>query len=201
MPPALGGMTDSKQPSMKRHESFWKGLKNRLLQVIALHAPGMSTFRVRLHRARGVPLDGRLTIGTDVILDTSSPHLISIGKNVQIGVRATFVAHFGDMTPTGPDAAPTIRIEDDVYIGPNVTILPNVTVGRGSVVTAGSVVNRSIPPGTVAQGNPALPVARCAVPLAWRSYAEFAASLSPITSTKTCKAQGNGASRQPDKFA
>ena len=59
-------------------------------------------------------------------------------------------------------------------------ILPNVTIGKGSVVTAGSVVNQSVPPGTIVQGNPARPVARCAVPLAWRSYETFMQNLSPI---------------------
>ena len=83
------------------------------------------------------------------------------------------------MTYSEPDAEPTIRVQDDVYIGPSCTILPNVTIGRGSVVAAGSVVNQSVPPGTVVQGNPAHPVAHCSVPLAWRSYQDFARHLSP----------------------
>ena len=48
-----------------------------------------------------------------------------------------------------------IRIEDDVWIAANCTILRGVTIGRGSVIGAGSVVTRSVPPFSVAAGNPA----------------------------------------------
>ena len=176
--PVDGEASAGRLSSMKRREGLWTGIKKRLFQVLALYAPGSTTLRVRLHRARGVRIGQRVMIGTDVMIDTSCPHLVSIGNNVQIGIRSVFIAHFGDMTRTDPDADPTIRVEDDVYIGPSVTILPNVTIGTGAVVTAGSVVNQSVPPASVVQGNPARPVARCAVPLAWRSYCEFTQHLS-----------------------
>lgn len=48
-----------------------------------------------------------------------------------------------------------IRIEDDCWLGSNVTVLPGVTVGRGSTIGAGSVVTRDIPPYSVAVGVPA----------------------------------------------
>jgi maltose O-acetyltransferase len=47
-----------------------------------------------------------------------------------------------------------VRIEDNAWIGGGAIILPGVTVGKGSVIGAGSVVNRSIPPGCLAAGNP-----------------------------------------------
>lgn len=54
----------------------------------------------------------------------------------------------------GLEYAYPITVEDDVWIGANVTVLPGVTIGRGSVIAAGSVVNRDIPAGVVAAGNP-----------------------------------------------
>lgn len=48
-----------------------------------------------------------------------------------------------------------IIIENDVWIGANVTILGGVTIGNGSVVAAGSVVNKSVPPFSVVGGVPA----------------------------------------------
>jgi len=45
-------------------------------------------------------------------------------------------------------------IENDVWIGINVTLMPGVTIGRGSIIGAGSIVTKSIPPYTIAVGNP-----------------------------------------------
>ncbi len=164
----------------RRHERWWKGFKNRLLQIIALYAPGMTTLRVKLHRARGVRIGDNVSIGVGALIETSSPHLVDIGNNVQVGIRTTFIGHFGEMASGATSPQPTIRVEDDVYIGPGVIVLPNVTIGRGSVVTAGSVVNTSVPPTTVIQGNPAVPVAKCKVPLAWNSYSEYMKNLEPL---------------------
>lgn len=47
-----------------------------------------------------------------------------------------------------------IIIEDDVWIGANSVILDGVVIGKGSVIGAGSVVTKSIPPLSVAVGNP-----------------------------------------------
>ena len=60
-------------------------------------------------------------------------------------------------------------------------VLPNVSIGDGSVVTAGSVVPQSVPPMTLVQGNPAIPVARCGVPLTRETtLKEFTRKLMPL---------------------
>lgn len=48
-----------------------------------------------------------------------------------------------------------IVVEDDVWIGANVTILDGCTVGSGAVIAAGAVVTRSVPPRAVVAGCPA----------------------------------------------
>ena len=50
--------------------------------------------------------------------------------------------------------APVV-IENNVWIGDGVKILKGVIVGQDSVVGIGSVVTRSVPPGSIAAGNPA----------------------------------------------
>src|SRR5438876_7780029 len=147
--------------------------KNRVLQLIAFHAPGAKSLRVRLHRWRGVKIGRGVWIGYQVLLDTSRPHLISVGDNVIISVRAMLIAHF-----RGPQG---ITIKDDVFIGPGAIILPNVTIGRGAVVTAGSVVSSSVRPMTVVQGNPARPIATCGVTLGEKTtMGQFLRSLRPL---------------------
>ncbi|WP_305768909.1 sugar O-acetyltransferase [Candidatus Epulonipiscium viviparus] len=54
----------------------------------------------------------------------------------------------------GLEFAYPITIEDNVWIGANVTILPGVTIGKNSVIGAGSVVSRSIPADSIAVGVP-----------------------------------------------
>ena len=48
-----------------------------------------------------------------------------------------------------------IVIEDNCWIGANVVVTAGVTIGKHSVIAAGCVVTKSIPPYSVAVGNPA----------------------------------------------
>jgi len=149
------------------------GVINRLLQLIAFHAPGAQSLRVQLHRWRGIKIGKNAWIGYQALLETSRPDLIQLGDNVIISIRAILIAHF-----RGPSG---IVIEDDAFIGPGAIILPNVTVGRGAVVTAGSVVSTSVPAMTVVQGNPARPIATCGVTLGEQTTMDqFLHSLRPI---------------------
>jgi acetyltransferase-like isoleucine patch superfamily enzyme len=126
-----------------------------------------------LHRARGVHVGNDVFIGQDVILETAYPHLVTIEDRAAISVRVTVVAHMRELEG--------VKIERDVFVGPGVIILPNVTIGHGAVVTAGSVVTRSVPPMTVVQGNPAVPVATCGIPLTpHTTMKEFSRQLKPF---------------------
>lgn len=170
------------EPLLKITDSPLAGIKNRLLQWLALYAPGYKTTRVQLHRMRGVSIGTNVSIGLSALIETAYPGLVSIGNNVSIGMRTLIIAHLRDSTTAArAQSRATVRIEDDAYIGPGVIILPNVTIGQGSVVSAGSVVSRSVPPRTLVQGNPAKPVARCGVSLGGGvSYEEFLRNLTPI---------------------
>jgi acetyltransferase-like isoleucine patch superfamily enzyme len=157
-------------------ENTLRGLKNRVLQRLARIMPGAQTLRVWLHRARGVHIGTGVWIGYEVVLDTSYPHLITIEDSSSISMRVTVMAHFKEETQG-------VKIEREVFVGPGVIILSNVVVGQGSVITAGSVVTQSVPPMTVVQGNPAVPIARCGIPLGKDvSVKEFSRHLKPLDS-------------------
>lgn len=53
-----------------------------------------------------------------------------------------------------------VEIGEYCWIGEKVMILPGVTVGDWSIIGAGSVVNKSIPPYSIAVGNPARVIKR-----------------------------------------
>ena len=156
-------------------ENPFRGVANRVLQHLARILPGAESLRPALHRARGVHVGKNVWIGYDVILDTSRPHLITLEDGCSIGIRVTVIAHFRETQG--------VKVERDAFVGPSVTILPNVVIGRGAVVTAGSVVTRSVEPMTLVQGNPAVPVARCGVPLKKDvTLKEFSRQLRPLSS-------------------
>src|SRR2546430_14560843 len=142
------------------------GLKVRLLQLLAMFLPGGTSTRIRLHRWRGVEVGEGTFIGTDVMIETMAPELVSIGKDAYLGVRSVIVAHFNDVTPEiVRGRRHSVRIEDQAWVGPGALIMPGVTIGRGAVVAAGSVGTGHVPEMTLGQGHPARPVARCGVPL------------------------------------
>lgn len=90
-----------------------------------------------------------------VILDGAK---VTIGKNVLLAPNCCLSTAGHAMDPAqrrdGLETARPITIGDNVWLGAGVLVLPGVTIGENSVVGAGSVVNRDIPAGVVAAGNP-----------------------------------------------
>ena len=80
---------------------------------------------------------------------------ITIGKNVMFGPKCSLFAEnhvFSDITSSIKSQGVQqkgITIEDDCWIGSNVTILDGVTIGKGSVIGAGTLVAKDIPAGSV----------------------------------------------------
>ena len=166
-----------------RIRRYARGFRNRFLQHLARFLPGENSFRIWCHRLRGIRMGKDVCLGYDLVLETEHPERIRMGNNVEINMRTTLIAHFGgiEIQPKGPGLEGiSILLEDDVFIGPGVIVLPNVVIHRGAVVAAGSVVTKNVPPMTLVQGNPAVPVARCGIPLAGGvRYKEFLKKIKP----------------------
>ena len=84
---------------------------------------------------------------------------IAIGDDCQLGPNVQLLTAYH---PTEPEprrakleAAAPITIGDNVWLGGGVIVLPGVTIGDDSVIGAGSVVNKDVPAGVLAVGNPA----------------------------------------------
>jgi acetyltransferase-like isoleucine patch superfamily enzyme len=121
---------------------------------------------------RGVMIDHRVyfkypwlvRLGSDVSINRGAEFYpgvmqraqVRIGDRVRIAPNVRF--HAAGHDPDDPelgDAAATIVVEDDAWIGAAAVILAGVHIGRGAVVAAGSVVTRNVPAGAIVGGVPA----------------------------------------------
>lgn len=59
-----------------------------------------------------------------------------------------------ELDPAGKQDQDVV-LEEDVWLGANVTLLNGVRIGRGAVVAAGTVCRTKIPPYSIVAGNPA----------------------------------------------
>lgn len=86
---------------------------------------------------------------------------LKIGNNVEIGPTTVIIpANKKYDDPETPimyqgETHVGIILGDNIWIGANVVILDGVVIGDGCIIGAGSVVTKSIPPYSVAVGNPA----------------------------------------------
>lgn len=117
-----------------------------------------------VHIEQGLRVDYGIntTMGNNVFINYNFVVLdccpFSIGNNVFIAPNVQVYTAIHPLSPHDRNQhigqASPITIEDDVWIGGGTIILPGVTIGKGSTIGAGSVVTRSIPPHSVAIGNP-----------------------------------------------
>lgn len=111
-----------------------------------------------INNGRLISIGDNSGIGLDAFI--SGP--LVIGSNVIMGPNCTFLSinRITDRTDTtilgqGYKPAEAPVIEDDVWLGANVTVLPGRRIGRGSIVAAGAVVSSDVAPYAVVAGNPA----------------------------------------------
>ena len=78
---------------------------------------------------------------------------MTIGNHVLIGANCQIGDRDGHSNIYKSSPKPII-IENDVWLGMNVTVLKGVTIGEHSIIGANSVVTKDIPANSIAAGNP-----------------------------------------------
>jgi acetyltransferase-like isoleucine patch superfamily enzyme len=92
-----------------------------------------------------------VVIGWNTTIADTDFHPVSATERVADAIACSPLGK-GKQRP--PITKRAVIIEDDVWIGPNVTILKGVRIGAGAWIEAGSLVTRDIPPHTRVMGNP-----------------------------------------------
>ena len=101
---------------------------------------------VRIDYGTNVELGDNVFINFNcTILDTCK---VTIGARTLLASNVSLFSGTHPLDPDvrngtkGPELGGEIHIEEDCWIGGNVTVIPGVRIGKGSVVGAGSVVTR-----------------------------------------------------------
>lgn len=125
--------------------------------------------RVHLYRDTIIEIGagGNVTIGDDTHIQAGCNlkgfmGSLIIGRNVQLAPRCGFSPYeHNTEDPSTPIQKQGIRsegpivLDDDVWLGLNVSVLEGVHIGRGAIIGAGSVVTKDIPELAIAVGAPA----------------------------------------------
>jgi len=80
--------------------------------------------------------------------------LIKIGNNCSFSHRNMIVSSAHNIDDFNKITLKPVTIGNNVWITSNITILGGVTIGDNTIIGAGSIVNKDIPSGVFATGNP-----------------------------------------------
>ena len=132
-------------------------LRNTLFQMLAYNCP-VNSWRIWLHRKRGVHIGKNVMLGMQCILDNAYPEYIYIedyaalaGNNYVLTHSNPYLHFKGRMLSY---LAPVL-IKKGAWVGVSATLLPGTEIGECSVISAGSTVSGIIPNDCIVTGNPA----------------------------------------------
>lgn len=126
----------------------------RIGENVIIHSPLM------IHNAgndySNLSIGSSSYFGRGIFLDLKDK--ITIGERVTVSMRVTLLTHTdvgeSSLKSVMPPSHGAVRVEDDAYLGAQVTVLQGVRIGEGALIGAGSVVIHDVPAKTVAAGNP-----------------------------------------------
>jgi len=136
----------SSKKSKKLFFYLWV-IKNWFIDRFAAVAP-VPSWRVWLHRLKGINIGKNVYIGYYVIFDRIYPEEITIEDYVEIGDRTIISAHQrGSLVNRDnyPREIKPVTIKKGAWIMPSCIIVPGVSIETMSIVATGSVVTKNVP--------------------------------------------------------
>lgn len=131
-------------------------IRNIMLSKWSYSCP-LNKLRVRWNRCRGVTIGENVYIGQYCTIDNAYPEYIYIEDNVSLAGHVTVLAHsnpYGHFSNVVESGVSPVVIKKGAWVANGVIILRGVTIGENAIVSAGTVVDKDVPDGTLAKGNP-----------------------------------------------
>lgn len=147
----------SERRKMSKFRFVCRKVRNILLYRMAFFCP-LNSWRIKMHRRRGVHIGKNVYIGQNCCIDNAYPEYIFIGDDVSLAGEVTVVAHinpYAHFKNVFESRVTPIVIEKGAWVGVKCTLVPGAWIGEYASVSAGSVVNKRVPPYTLVAGNPA----------------------------------------------
>jgi len=130
----------------------------------------ISRFGVKIYNTKNLYLEDNTNIDTGaIIMNSRAKFIMKKNSGAAFGLTVVTGNHmsipgmwFKQVTNEVKDKYDTdhledfdIIVEEDVWIGSNVTLLKGSYISRGAIIGSGSVVRKHVPPYAVVIGNPA----------------------------------------------
>ena len=117
----------------------------------------LNSWRIRMHRRRGVTIGEHVYIGQRCAIDNAYPEYVYIEDNASLAGGVMVIAHanpYVHFQNVVESSVEPIVIKDGAWIGEGAIILRGVTIGKNAIVSAGTVVDKDVPDNSMAKGNP-----------------------------------------------
>ena len=147
----------SKRRNMSKFRFIVRKIRNILLNRMAFFCP-LNSWRIKMHRRRGVHIGNNVYIGQLCNIDNAYPEYVFIEDDATLAGEDTIVAHlnpFEHFKGVFESKVAPVVIKKGAWVGVRCTLTPGAVVGEYASVSAGSVVSNKVPPYTLVIGNPA----------------------------------------------
>jgi len=147
---------------------FWRWLNKSFPLKAEFGSCGVNTvlqYPIRIASIKDVYVSENVKLSSGLRIINAPGEKVVIKRNSVLAADCTIVTNSHRKTVSIPqfllgvshinDKSADVIINEDVWVGANVTILAGVELGRGCIVSACSLVTKSVPPYALVVGTPA----------------------------------------------
>ena len=135
----------------------FRKIRNIILFWLAWSCP-LNSWRVKMHRWRGVHIGKRVYIGLQCNIDNAYPEYVFLEDDSSLAGEVTVVAHsnpFKHFEGVIEAKVAPVVVRKGAWVSIKSTLLAGADIGEYAIVSAGSVVSSKVHDYTMVVGNPA----------------------------------------------